>query len=180
MSRRCFVPALSSAVEAAHRLWSSSARRCGLCSPPRRRTPPIFAHTAGWGTRGNTWLLKPNTRGGKDEPHSRAAAAALSGCAHHRRPPRCCLHSRPDLRTDDLQDHTGRRTSPHLACRGLHAEEQRSPLSPSVPPQPVQAATGPLTAFSLVASIRTVFHPIAHSPQRDAASIPTAKLAWTG
>lgn len=52
-------------MDAAHRLWCSSARRCGLCSRPRRRTPTTSSGTAGWSTRGNTCLfLKANACGG--------------------------------------------------------------------------------------------------------------------
>lgn len=73
------MPAVASEAEAAHRLWCSSARRCGLCSPPRRRTPTTFSGTAGWGTRGNTCLLKANACAGKKTSDLHAWALPFQG-----------------------------------------------------------------------------------------------------
>lgn len=124
---------------------------------------------------------------------------------HHRRPPHCCLHSCSGSHTGCFEPYTGRsHTSLHLACRTLHVShiranthtEKHTNLSVTQKVMlrtencvgrvhtpfvcTIVSSSNRLTASSLVPTIWAVFHPITHSPQRDAASISTAKLAGTG
>lgn len=136
----CCAQAETSEVDAAHRLWYSSARRCGLCSRPRRRTPTTSSGTAGWSTRGNTCLLlKANACGGQtkkqkknmSDVHVRAllfkgplttGAFLAAVCAAAR------TRTRATFRTTLAAAH-------HLAwpAGGCAHRSQTSPLSPRCP-----------------------------------------------
>lgn len=149
----CCAQAETFETDAAHRLWCSSAHRCGLCSRPRRRTPTTSSGTAGWSTRGNTCLLlKANACGGgkkMSDVHVRAllfqgplttGAFLAAVCAA------ACTRTRATFRTTLAAAH-------HLAwpAGGCAQRSQTSPLSPrcptatspSQPPAPCTYSTWP-------------------------------------